>query len=65
MQSLLLTLKSYNKDMNWYEIMDRILTYTDENISNEAYELLEIWCDKVENEEQRAKLNIRMLDYIE
>lgn len=51
--------------MNWYEIMDRILTYTDENISNEAYELLEIWCDKVENEEQRAKLNIRMLDYIE
>lgn len=57
--------ENYNKDMNWYKIMDRILTYTDKNISNEAYELLEIWCDKVESEEEKAKLSIKMLDYIE
>lgn len=57
--------ENYNKDINWYEIMDRILTYTDKNISNEAYELLEMWCDKVENEEERAKLSIKMLDYVE
>lgn len=57
--------ENYNKDISWYETMNRILTYTDKNISNEAYELLDIWCDKVESEEERAKLSIKMLDYVE
>lgn len=53
------------KEKNWYHIMDDIMPSTDNELSNETYELLEMWCDKVVNEEERAKLSIKMLDYIE
>lgn len=53
-----------HREKNWYEIMDDIIP-SHENMSDEMYELLEMWCDKVENEEERAKLSIKMLDYIE
>lgn len=55
----------YRND-SWYEIMDSVMPYAgDGEITNEAYDLLEMWCDKVANEEERAKLSIKMLDYID
>lgn len=55
---------NHYKEKTWYEIMEDVISYH-ENISNDMYDLLEMWCDKVENEEERAKLSIKMLDYIE
>ena len=37
----------------------------DMTVTEEAYELLEMWCDKVETQEERAKLRIKMMEYIE
>lgn len=34
-------------------------------ITNEAYELLEMWCEKVDDIEERAKLSIRMLEFVQ
>lgn len=53
------------KEKSWYYIMDDIMPTENNDLSNETYELLEMWCDKVENEEERAKLSIKMLDYVE
>lgn len=53
-----------NIKQNWYRIMSDVLPYS-RNMDNEMYELLDMWCDKVESEEERAKLSIKMLDYIE
>lgn len=51
---------------SWYSIMDNSLPWANNcEITQEAYELLEIWCGKVEDEEERAKLAIKMLDYFD
>lgn len=34
-------------------------------ITSDAYELLEMWSDKVNNKEERAKLSIKMIEYID
>ena len=52
------------KEKSWYYIMDEIMPYSDSDISEDVYELMEMWCDKVESEEERAELRIKMLDYI-
>lgn len=53
----------YRSD-NWYKIMDATIpNKRDGEITPEAYELLEIWCDKVDNKNNRAKLSIRLLDH--
>lgn len=55
----------YRKD-SWYRIMDNSMPWADRcEITEEAYELLETWCDKVEDEEERAKLSIKMLNYFD
>ena len=53
------------KEDTWYEIMDHAMPRYDSKITSEAYELLEIWCDKVQNKEERAKLSIQMLAFID
>ena len=61
----LLYLNQYKED-SWYEVIDRAMSGLDEDdVSAEAYELLEVWCDKVTNAEERAKLSIRMMEFIE
>jgi len=61
----LLYLNQYKED-SWYEVIDRAMSGLDEDdVSAEAYELLEVWCDKVTNTEERAKLSIRMMEFIE
>ena len=37
----------------------------DADITSEAYELLEMWCDKVKNDKERAKLSIKMMEFVE
>lgn len=56
------------KEYSWYEVMDRMMceiSYDDIEISAEAYELLETWCDKVKNEKERAKLSIKMMEFVD
>lgn len=62
----LLTMVYQNKykDSTWYEIMDEIIR-DDMEITEEAYDLLEMWCDKVTNKEERAKLSIKMMEFID
>ena len=60
-----LVYKNKYKNSSWYEVMDQILEDADDmEISEEAYELLETWCDKVKNKEERAKLSVKMLDLL-
>ncbi len=52
------------KEDSWYKIIDNCMPLSDRWEPNEnAIELLEMWCDKVEDEEERAKLSIKMLEY--
>lgn len=61
----LLYLNQYRED-SWYEVIDRSMSGLDEDdVSAEAYELLDVWCDKVTDAEERAKLSIRMMEFIE
>ncbi len=53
------------KEDTWYKIMDYAMPRDDSDITSEAYELLEIWCDKVQNKEERAKLSIQTLAFID
>ncbi|MDY4654843.1 MAG: hypothetical protein SO386_01210 [Eubacteriales bacterium] len=57
--------KNKYRNSSWYEVMDDILDGADEmEISEEAYDLLESWCDRVKSKEERAKLSIKMLEFI-
>lgn len=53
------------KEDGWYEVMDRVMPSSDADITNEAYELLEMWCDKVKNDKERAKLSIKMMEFVD
>ena len=60
-----LVYKNKYKNSSWYKVMDQILEDADcMEISEEAYECLEAWCDKVKNKEERAKLSVKMLDLL-
>ena len=53
-----------NKKDSWYEIMSDVMP-SFKGISNDAYEFLELWCDKVENTEERAKLILQLTEYVD
>lgn len=53
------------KEDSWYEVMDRVMPRSNTEISSEAYELLEMWCDKVKNDKERAKLSIKMMEFMD
>ena len=48
---------------SWYSVMNHLMPYC--QISDDAYELLEVWCDKVEDQKQRAMLSVKMMDYMD
>ena len=52
------------KNSDWYSIMDRVLDGVDVLTEN-GYELLEMWCEKADINTERAKLSVRMLEYID
>ncbi|MBQ8249700.1 MAG: hypothetical protein IJY93_07470 [Clostridia bacterium] len=59
---------SYNNEArrafsSWYEIMDYMMPNC--KITSEAYELLEMWCEKVDDTEERAKLLVQLTQYDE
>ena len=64
---LSLVYKNKYKDNTWYQIMDDIIPEDadDLEVTEEAYELLEKWCDKVTDREERAKLSIKMMEFID
>ena len=39
--------------------------FSDEHITDEAFELLMKWIEKVENPEEKAKLNLKMLNFMD
>ena len=53
------------KEDSWYKVMDRVMPRRDADITSEAYELLEMWCDKVKNDKERAKLSIKMMEFVD
>ena len=56
------------KEYSWYEVMDRMMceiTYDDIEVAEEACELLETWCEKVTNKKERAKLSIKMMEFVD
>lgn len=52
-----------NRKTSWYGVMNHSMPYY--QISDDAYEFLEIWCDKVEDQQQRAMLSVKMMDYMD
>ena len=59
--------KNKNKEDSWYTIMDDIIPDDpdDLEVSEEAYELLEMWCDKVKDAEERASLSVKMMEFMD
>ena len=53
-----------NKRDSWYEIMSNVMPSFKE-ISSDAYDLLELWCDKVDDTEERAKLILQLTEYVD
>lgn len=62
---LSLVYRNKHRNSSWYEVMDEIIPNDPEDmvVTEQAYELLEMWCDKVEEREERAKLSIKMMAY--
>ena len=52
------------KNSDWYSIMDRVLDGVDVLAEN-GYELLEMWCEKAGTKTERAKLSVRMLEFLQ
>lgn len=52
------------KNSDWYSIMDRVMDGV-EDLTENGYELLEMWCDKADTKTQRAKLSVRMLEFVD
>lgn len=51
------------KEETWYEVMDLAIPWS-APISDEAVEMLESWFEKVEDKEERAKLDIRLAEIL-
>lgn len=63
----LIVSNSYAK-VSLYHVLDQIIPDDpdeDERISDEAYNLLNGWIEKVSNKKERAKLNLKMLAFLE
>jgi len=52
------------KEWNLYQVLDCVIPHKDE-ITQEAFDLLIMWIDKVSNKQEKAKLNVRMLEFME
>lgn len=53
------------KQNSWYNIMECVIPDDDETqVTEEALELLEMWCDKITDVEERAKLNLKLMEYM-
>lgn len=54
-----------HKQNSWYDIMESVIPDDDEaQVSEEALELLEMWCDKITDVEERAKLNLKLMEFM-
>ena len=60
---LQLVYDNQNRLTSWYGVMNHLMPYR--QISDDAYELLEMWCDRVEDQQQRVMLSVRMMDYMD
>ena len=54
-----------NKCNSLYDILDGVIPDSDEQITEEAFELLSEWIKMVPGKTERAKLNLRMLDFMD
>lgn len=64
----MLTLSYNNKyrRTSFFEILDGILNnYYDEQLGEDGFEMLMGWVAKVKSKQERAKLNLAMLNYME
>lgn len=54
-----------NKVNSLYEILDNIIPDKDEKITEDTFDLLNRWIEKVPRKTERAKLNLKMLDFMD
>ena len=60
-----LVFSNKHKSNSLYHILDNIIPDEDEQITEEAFELLNSWIKKVRGKAERAKLNLKMLDFMD
>ena len=62
----LLQLVSSNKyrEQSMYEVLDAVIP-EDEQITEEAFDFLNEWIGKIRSKSERAKLNLKMLNFVE
>ncbi len=62
----LLELAYNNKYREWtfYNVLDSVIPY-EGSITQEAFDLLTMWIEKINNKQEKAKLNLKMIDFIE
>lgn len=61
-----LTFKNKYRCNSFYEILDCIIPdFSGEHITDEAFELLMKWIERIDDPEQKAKLNLKMLNFMD
>lgn len=50
---------------SWYDILKEIIPSDDTTISENAFDLLSMWIEKVSDREELAKLKLKMLDFLD
>lgn len=61
-----LTFQNKYRCNSFYEILDCIIPdFSGEHITDEAFELLMKWIEKIEDPEEKAKLNLKMLNFMD
>lgn len=61
---LLLIQNNNNKRCSLYDVIENAIPFGEE-ITEEAFDLLNSWINKIDNKEERAKLNVKMLEFME
>ena len=62
---LQLVYSNKHREQSMYEILDDIIPEDDEELEEEGFDFLNEWIGKIRSKSERAKLNLKMLNFVE
>ena len=60
-----LALSNNYSDLSPFDVINYSIPYEDEKVNKPAFELIKVWIDRINNDQERAKLQLRLLDYLD
>lgn len=60
-----LALSNNYSDLSSFDVINYSIPYEDEKVNKAAFDLIKVWIDRIDNEKERAKLQLRLLDYLD